>query len=190
MTDRYLLEALNRQGVGVRLELLKQGSRFRQVISAVVADAAMPLLESDAPPWQEVVEHQLPDGRSALLLTGAGEGEYWSATVTTLTDVRFALLGFDLARRSGSGRAPMVAYRIAGGGEAAINGTALRVRVADYGALTLQPAPMAKSIATELAPTCRLTLIGDTVEIASLNSPHASTKSTSQWRYELSLDRA
>src|SRR5687768_1238856 len=99
--DSLEIAALDRELCGVHCVFTRAADRHSHTIYGVTDDQATPLLIADDMPLQEAVKQGEPEGQPVLLLTGAGDGRYWSATVTPLTDVHFALLGFDFACRHG-----------------------------------------------------------------------------------------
>jgi hypothetical protein len=182
------IEALDRDGCGVRAAFTLSSDHYKTTIFAVINGVSSPLLESDSvTPLQEAVHHAPADSRPALLLTGSGDGNYWSATVTPMTDIRFALLGFDFAcRRGRSAPAPIVEYRFAPDVVAKPhyeNGVLLRAQHREF---LLRAAEMPTSLSTEHATTCRLQLSRRGVGIEPLGSPHVTTRATVQWRFEVS----
>jgi hypothetical protein len=187
------IAALDRDQCGVRAVFNWRGGCYGHAIVGVVNGEETPLLEGiDAPPLQEAVKHQPGDGPPSLLFAGAGEGRYWSATVTPITDLHFALLGFDFAcRRGREAQLPAVAYRLANGviAEPQQRDGALLFRTADRHEFLLRAAEMPTSLATESAPTCKLVLTPQGVAIEALGSPHVTTRQTIQWRYEISAIR-
>ena len=186
------IAALDRDGCGVRAVFTWQHERYEHSIHAIAEGKSTPLLEgASTPPFQEVVEHSCDD-RPALLLTGAGNGLYWSASVTPITDIHFALLGFDMACRAGAAEArPEVEYRLAQGTSVISRETEGSVELlAGARRFLLRAAEMPTSIATEGISTCRLTLRSNGIAIEPLRSPHVSSRGTVQWRYEISAIRA
>jgi hypothetical protein len=182
----FAIDALDRDGCGIRVSFDAAGESFRQTIAAVSGERVWPLLHSDSIPWQEIVEHQQPQEQPSLLLTGSGDGSYWSATLTAITDVHFALVGFDVAcRRRRLVKLPTVRYRLA----ADVDGTSLDgsviVRTPEGGGFTLHTGTMPNSIATEFAATCVVALTGRSITIEALAAPHVSTRETVQLRYEI-----
>jgi hypothetical protein len=190
-TDPIELDALDRFGDGIKLVLAPIDDGFAHAVFGVIDGKSSPLLEiASAVPIQEVVEHTAPDGRRSLLLTGAGGGNYWSATVSTITDLHFALLGFDFACRKGrSAEEPGIDYLIARGITVQPHfeeGLLLSKGDRDF---LLRAAEMPTSLSTEAVATCQLVRSGESLRIKPLNSPHVSTRSTVQWRYEISTLR-
>jgi hypothetical protein len=126
------------------------------------------------------------------LLTGSDGSRYWSATVTPLTDVHFALLGFEFAcRRGREGALPAVRYHIAKGvaPDTHSRDGDVSLRTDDGREFNLCAAAMPTSIATESVPTCRVSIDQDCIVIVALGSPHVSTRTTVQWRYEIAAVR-
>ena len=186
------IDALDRDGCGVRATFRLSGDYYATTIFAVINGASSPLLESQSKtPLQEAVRHAPADSRPALLLTGSGEGNYWSATVTPMTDIHFALLGFDFAcRRGRSAPPPVVEYRFAPDVAAEPhyeNGVLLRAHGREY---LLRAAEMPTSLSTEHVTTCQLQLSPSSIRIEPLGSPHVTTRSTVQWRFEVSAIRS
>jgi hypothetical protein len=183
----FELRALDGDGRGVRVTFAAVGPSYRQILSAVTGEEAFPLLESESTPWQEIVEHEQPDGRPSLLLTGAGDGNYWSATITPLTDFHMAVLGFDFACRPRHGVSPpSVAYDLAGGITATPRDGALMLSARDGRQFLLCAAETPTSLAAEGIATCRIVHARQTVSVEALGSPHVSTRKTVRWRYEIS----
>jgi hypothetical protein len=190
-TDPIELDALDRFGDGIKLVLTPIDDGFAHAVFGVVDGTSSLLLESESTiPIQEVVQHTAPDGRRSLLLTGAGGGNYWSATVSTITDLHFALLGFDFACRKGrSAEEPRIDYLIARGIAVQPHfeeGFLLSTGNRDF---LFRAAEMPTSLSTEAIATCQLVRSGEGLRIEPLNSPHVSTRSTVQWRYEISAVR-
>ena len=198
----FELEALDRDGLGVQAVFTWVDDRYGHSICGVANGQSTPLLEANsaterygfppAPPLQEVVKHRLEDLRPALLLTGSGEGRYWSGAVTPLTDVKFALLSFDFACRGArNATKPVVAYRVAAGVTVEVRepGGLIVLRTADERTFKLWPAAMPTSLATENIATCEVSVTRQGVVIKALGSPHVTTRSTVPWRYEIAMDR-
>jgi hypothetical protein len=188
---------LDRNGTGLQATFTWQDDQFIHTIVAVDGDSTTLLLHGDTsspkqglappPPLQEAVSHHLPDGRSTVLATGSGAGRYWSATVTPLTDVRFAMLQFEFACRRRDDSVPALAYRVADDVAASLGDDGyLRLRIVDKREFVLWAAPMPNSLATEFVPTCRLELLRHGLSIEATCSPHVTTKSTVAWKYEIS----
>jgi hypothetical protein len=183
------IAALDHDLRGVHVAFTWLGDRYGHTIGGVGDGRTTPLLVADDVPLQEAVKQGEQESRSVLLLTGAGGGRYWSATVTPLTDIHFALLGFDFACRRGREAAmPGVGYRIAKGvmADARSRDGDVLLRTDDGREFNLRAAAMPTSIATESVPTCRVSVAQNRIVIEALGSPHVSTRTTVQWRYEIS----
>src|SRR5688572_17093403 len=110
----FKLEAFDRDGCGLRVSFNPSDDSYTQTIDAVAGGAASPLLIANpSPPFQEIVtsvhksvEIAGPAEWPALLLTGSGDGAYWSASAIAMTDARLAVISFDFACRSGRRATP------------------------------------------------------------------------------------
>ena len=102
------IDAINDDGVGLRLEFDRHGDRYCHRISRIGPGSdSPPLLESiegqptDAwpasPPLQTLSIEKLPDGRTAALLVGMAGRSHWSASIEAVAGS--AQLIFDLACR-------------------------------------------------------------------------------------------
>jgi hypothetical protein len=194
--------ALDHHGCGLQVMFTWLGDRYGHSILGARGAEATPLLEANsatsrygfpaAPPLSEAVKHQTDESRPSLLLTGSGDRNYWSATVTTITDVHFAMATFDFACRQGRHSAPpVVAYRIAHGVKAEVRAAKRDVllRTADGREFRLWAAAIPTSLATENVATCRVLLTRQGIVIEPLGSPHVTTGTTVPWRYEISAVR-
>jgi hypothetical protein len=190
--DSVEIAALDGDLRGVHAVFTWLGDRYVHSICGVANGQATPLLVANEVPLQEALKQREQEGQSAVLLMGAGDGRYWSSTVTPLTDVRLALLGFDFACRRGREAAmPAVVYRIAKGvmADARSRDGDVLLRTDDGQEFNLRGAAMPTSLATEFVPTCRVSLAQDRIVIEALGSPHVSTRTTVRWRYEISAVR-
>ena len=101
----FTLNAINAQGLGLRVVFEWRGDRYGHTIYSVDGNESTPLCASvegtptdfwpASPPVQEIVEHELPGGQRTLLLTGQSGKSHWSATV----EAAGACLCFDIAVR-------------------------------------------------------------------------------------------
>jgi hypothetical protein len=186
------IAALDRDLCGVLTAFTWLGDRYGHAICSVADGQATPLLIAGNLPLQEAVKQGVAEGRPVVLLTGSDGSRYWSATVTPLTDVHFALLGFDFACRHGREQAmPAVSYRIAQGvtTEARRRDGNVLLRTDDGREFNVRAAAMPTSLAKESMPTCRINCARYRIVIEALGSPHVSTRTTEQWRYEISAAR-
>lgn len=181
------IAALDQDGIGLKTIFTWQGGHYTHAIHAAIDGRAMPLLEAASiPPFQEVVTHH-GDRWPALLLTGAGDGRYWSATVTSIIDGELPLLSFDFAcRRRRDGSLPSVAYRLGEGVKVDScrdetcafhlpGGRAYRLRA--VGAPTGSDA--------KIVPNCRVRHENNRLVIEPLPEHRTPMAGTVQWRYEI-----
>jgi hypothetical protein len=193
--------ALDGDRCGLRAAFRWDGQQYRHTIEGVVGGAATTLLEcvDPEPPFQEavvqpVVRNAEPGQWPAspvVLLTGAGGGLYWSATVTPVTDLRFAVLSFDLACRGKPAVAPpAVRYRWAAGVAAAPetpdNEGVIRLATPAGDEYRLWELNAEIGVGRYLN-TCRLTLTADGVALEPRVDPSAPRRSDNPWRWGYEL---
>ena len=91
------VEAVNQNGIGLRLEFRWLDDRYGHLISRIQGDCdPEPLLESlegapldawpSSPPLQSLTIAELPDGRTAALLVGMAGRTHWSASIEPAAD--------------------------------------------------------------------------------------------------------
>lgn len=110
-----VIEALDENGAGLRIEFIWHKDRFCHGISRIDGSGGVqPLLESlegiaaddwpTSPPLQSLTVHRLPSGQPAALLVGMAGRSHWSASVEPATGQPRLL--FDIAcRHSGHAKA-------------------------------------------------------------------------------------
>lgn len=101
------LEALDPQGFGLRVVFTRHGDRWQHAIERVQegqGQTALQSIEGDSndewptsPPFQELSQETLPDGRTVLFLVGRAGTSHWSASVESALDPPSLL--FDIACR-------------------------------------------------------------------------------------------
>lgn len=106
-TDTTQLAALDNNGHGLRVVFTRQGDRWQHVLERVEGEAVTRLLQSSegsasddwpaSPPFQELSQETLPDGRTVLFLVGRAGTSHWSASVEAAVDP--PQLVFDIACR-------------------------------------------------------------------------------------------
>src|SRR5688500_12794721 len=90
-SDTAQLAALDTTGDGLRVVFEKRGDRWQHRIERVRANVGEPALQSSeggaaddwpaSPPFQDLSEETLPDGRTVLFLVGRAGTSHWSASV-------------------------------------------------------------------------------------------------------------
>lgn len=101
------LQTLNRDGHGLRVVFIKRADRWRHMIERVAGEQATLVLQSQegdasaawpaSPPFQELSDETLPDGRRVLFLVGRAGTSHWSASIEAALDP--PRLIFDIACR-------------------------------------------------------------------------------------------
>ena len=190
-----ILESLAVNGMRLRALFRRQGDLFLHSIERPIErDAATPLLEACLtrgtvgavpPPWQELVRHRLPDGREALLLTGAGDGRYWSLSVEALRRDGRSLLAFDVATRGGAAQGrPALGYRLAPATRIVETTRAATTLAAANSRVVVASLPINRASAEE--PSCRLT-VDDGRLWTEPEGAEQPTNGAWRWRFELAL---
>ncbi len=101
------MSAVDHDGRGLRVVFTKHDDRWRHVIERVAGDQATLVLQSQegdamaawpaSPPFQELSDETLPDGRRVLFLVGKAGTSHWSASIEAALDP--PRLIFDIACR-------------------------------------------------------------------------------------------
>jgi hypothetical protein len=99
---RAILEKLDDEGSGVRVEFHWLGDRLGHVISSVKGGVAVVEWKSvdddpQGPVYQELHEQQNADGGKIVFLSGSGNGAHWSASVEF--EKQKCVVAFDVAAR-------------------------------------------------------------------------------------------
>lgn len=105
--DVAQLDAINSHGNGLRVVFTRSGDRWRHVVQRVAGEQTTVLLESlegnpsadwpASPPFQELSQETLPDGRTVLFLVGRAGTSHWSASIEASAEPPQLL--FDIACR-------------------------------------------------------------------------------------------
>jgi hypothetical protein len=105
--DAAQLDAINSHGNGLRVVFTRHGDRWRHVVQRIAGEQTTVLLESlegstsdqwpASPPFQELSQETLPDGRNVLFLVGRCGTSHWSASIEAVTAPQQLI--FDIACR-------------------------------------------------------------------------------------------
>ena len=153
-SDTAQLAALDSQGDGLRVVFEKRGDRWQHRIERVNGAAAVTVLQSSegmatddwpaSPPFQELSQETLPDGRTVLFLVGRAGTSHWSASIEASQEP--PQLIFDIACRHTQPPA-----RLGSAYSALAEGLALEALLGQYA----ESAVMPDTIATRLPGTTR-----------------------------------
>ena len=198
----FTIEALDAESTGTRVVFKWHHDRYCHAIYGVCLGEEVLLAESvegdavgpwpPSPPLQQLHKQPRDTGGDVLFATGMAGKSHWSGSVATSTDQRWTEVTFEFAGRH---RTPPdwlgATYRLARDIQTELRDDeeTLVLKPDDSLEYLVRATAIPVSIATEMIPTCSVSLSGRTLRIAAKQTPHMTTATTNRWAYSVQLTR-